>query len=277
MKNNILSFLLLICFSHSFNAQSFVVQYIYSKHIMKDSTAMISENTFLNIEKDHSIFFSEAPYLADSIIASDEKLGKKPNFKALPVDFLNCYIQKEISAKEVIYYSDEFDQNEYKYSEDPKLVWKISEQNKQLLGYKVYKASTTYAGRNYEAYFTTEIPVQDGPYKFFGLPGLILEIFDEKMDHHFVAVSISQDKKISIDKRISNKKYIETSKTKFVEMKKNYAEQPLKRMFELMDKTQVYEKKDTNGNVIDMKKVFSETQQRMIEEYKKENKIELSN
>ncbi|MBW8522223.1 GLPGLI family protein [Chryseobacterium chendengshani] len=274
MKNNIILFLLSLSFSYLAKAQSFVVQYIYSKHIMKDSTRIVSQSTFLNFEKDHSTFFSEAPYLADSIIAADEKLGRKINFKALPGDLLGCYIQKELSSKKVIYYSDEFDEHEYKYSEEPKLIWKVSKVNKEILGYKVFLAYTKYAGRKYEAYFTPEIPVQDGPYKFFGLPGLILEIYDEKKDHHFLATGISKKKKISINDRISKKKYIETSKPKFIEMRKTHIETPLKRMFELMDNTQTYEKKDASGNIIDLRKTLNETQKKMIEEYKNENKIE---
>ena len=208
-------------------------------------------------------------------VAAYEKLGNKINFKALPADLLGCYIQKKLSSKEVIYYSDEFDEHEYKYNEEPKFTWKITKESKEILGHKVYLASTTYGGRNYIAYFTTEIPVQDGPYKFFGLPGLILEIFDEKKDHHFLAIGISKEKKISIDDRISKRKYIETSKSKFNEMRKSHIEAPMKRVFELMNSTQIYEKKDANGNIVDMRKLLNETQKKMIEEYKQENRIEL--
>ncbi|CAD7799801.1 hypothetical protein CHRY9390_00538 [Chryseobacterium aquaeductus] len=275
MKNKIILFLFFVCFSFPVAAQSFVVQYAYSKHIMKDSTKIVSQNTFLNIDENQSTFFSEAPYLADSIMTSDEKLGKKINFKTLPNNFLSCHIRKKLSSKEVIYYSDEFGEHEFKYSEEPKLSWKIGKESKEIMGFKVYLAKTRYAGRNYEAYYAPEIPIQDGPYKFFGLPGLILEIFDEKKDHHFLAVGISHEKRISIDNLIAQKKYIETTKTKFVEMRKNHIEAPMKRMFELMNSTQIYEKKDANGNIVDMRKVFSETQKRMIEEYKNENRIEL--
>lgn len=264
-----------LCISSIVVAQSFVVQYTYSKHIMRDSTKIISQNTFLNIEENHSTFFSEAPYLADSIIASDQKLGKKVNFKVLPGDILGCYIHKNLSSKEIIYYSDEFDEHEFKYSENPKFNWKINKKSKEILGYKVYLATTTYAGRDYEAYFTPEIPLQDGPYKFFGLPGLILEIFDKKNDHHFLATGISKEKKISINDPITKKKFIETSKPKFMEMRKSHAEAPLKRIIEMMHTHQIYEKKDANGNIVDMRKVLGETQKKMIEEYKKENKIEL--
>ncbi len=275
MRSTLILSLLLIYFSNLITAQSFVIQYDYSKRVKKDSTRIVSQNTFLNIEENYSTFFSEAPYLADSIIASDKKLGNKINFKALPADLLGCYIQKKLSSKEVIYYSDEFDEHEYKYNEEPKFTWKITKESKEILGHKVYLASTTYGGRNYIAYFTTEIPVQDGPYKFFGLPGLILEIFDEKKDHHFLAIGISKEKKISIDDRISKRKYIETSKSKFNEMRKSHIEAPMKRVFELMNSTQIYEKKDANGNIVDMRKLLNETQKKMIEEYKQENRIEL--
>jgi GLPGLI family protein len=275
MKNTIIFFIFFLCASCTLYSQSFVVQYKYSKHIMKDSTKIISQNTFLNVDEGHSTFFSEAPYLADSIMASDEKLGKKINFKALPADLLNCYIQKNIPAKEVIYYSDEFSENEFKYSEKPDFKWKISTESKEILGYKVYLANTTYAGRDYVAYFTPQILVQDGPYKFFGLPGLILEIFDKKYDHHFLATGISKQKRISIDDRIAKGKYVETSRSKFIEMRKSHAEAPMRRIIEMMHAHQIYEKKDANGNTVDMRKLLDETQKKMIEEYKKENKIEL--
>lgn len=275
MMNNTL-LLLLLCFTFiNVDGQSLVVQYAYSKRTMKDSTTITSQNTFLNIEENISTFFSEAPYLSDSIISSDQKAGRKINFKALPGDLLGCYIKKDISSKKITYYSDEFDEHEYKYEESPILKWEIGKENKVILGFKAYLASTKYAGRKYYAYFTTELPIQDGPYKFCGLPGLILEIFDEKKDHHFLATGISKEKKISIDDHITKRKYIETSKEKFTEMRKNHAEAPLKRMFEMMNSNQIYEKKDANGNIIDIRKVLGETQKKMIEEYKKENKIEL--
>ncbi|WP_263601306.1 GLPGLI family protein [Chryseobacterium sp. PET-29] len=275
MKSSIIIFLFFLYSSCFVDAQSLVVQYVYSKRIMKDSIKITSQNTFLNIKENTSTFFSEAPYLSDSIIASDQKAGRKINFKALPGDLLGCYIKKDIPSKKIIYYSDEFDEHEYNYEENPSFKWEIAKESKEILGFKAYAASTKYAGRKYYAYFTTELPIQDGPYKFCGLPGLILEIFDEKNDHHFLAIGISKEKKISIDDHIIKRKYIETSKEKFIEMRKNHTEAPLKRMFEMMNSNQIYEKKDANGNIIDIRKVLGETQRKMIEEYKNENKIEL--
>ncbi|WP_299015726.1 GLPGLI family protein [uncultured Polaribacter sp.] len=61
---------------------------------------------------------------------------------------------------------------------DIKFSWDIvsSKDSTSILGFSCQKAFTNFRGRTYFAYFTTELPFTDGPYKFNGLPGLILKI-----------------------------------------------------------------------------------------------------
>lgn len=47
-----------------------------------------------------------------------------------------------------------------------------------ILDYKCIKATTRFRGRDYTAWVTKELPINDGPWKFYGLPGLILQIED---------------------------------------------------------------------------------------------------
>src|SRR5690606_15007177 len=54
------------------------------------------------------------------------------------------------------------------------------------------KATTHFAGRKWIAWFASEIPFQDGPYKFRGLPGLIFQIEDADKFHVFTLQSISK-------------------------------------------------------------------------------------
>lgn len=62
----------------------------------------------------------------------------------------------------------------------PRFNWVITKDSMTILGYKCVMAKMDFRGRRYTAYFTTEIPIAAGPWKFNGLPGLILQIEDDR-------------------------------------------------------------------------------------------------
>lgn len=75
--------------------------------------------------------------------------------------------------------------NYFVFNESTNTKWQLHEEYKEVSGYPSQKASTTFRGRNYEAWFTSEIPLSFGPWKFNGLPGLILEIYDQTGQVYF--------------------------------------------------------------------------------------------
>ena len=79
----------------------------------------------------------------------------------------------------------------YKFTEtiQPQ-AWQITADTATILGYLCQKATATFRGRSYEAWFSPELPVNDGPWKFFGLPGLILKVTDTENIFLFVCVGI---------------------------------------------------------------------------------------
>ena len=75
----------------------------------------------------------------------------------------------------------------------PSLEWSFSaEETDTILDYECRKATTEFAGRNYTAWFTPEIPLPFGPYKFGGLPGLILKIEDAESQFVWEAKGIER-------------------------------------------------------------------------------------
>lgn len=72
-----------------------------------------------------------------------------------------------------------------------KMNWNISDETKKVSNYICYKASTTFRGRNYYAWFTLQIPINIGPWKFNNLPGAILEVYDETNSFSWTATKIA--------------------------------------------------------------------------------------
>ncbi|ASW74086.1 GLPGLI family protein [Chryseobacterium piperi] len=80
------------------------------------------------------------------------------------------------------------DMNYYHYDFKKKLSWKIHSQKKELLSFMVQKATTTYGGRNWTAWFCNDIQLPYGPYVFHGLPGLILELYDDEDNFRYTLI-----------------------------------------------------------------------------------------
>lgn len=84
--------------------------------------------------------------------------------------------------------------------------WKLENDTLMVLGYLCYKASTNFRGRDYTAWYTIDIPINDGPWKFYGLPGLILKVEDSQKIFNFKAIGLqnkpSQSIKFPSDKDV---------------------------------------------------------------------------
>jgi len=113
-----------------------------------------------------------------------------------------------------------YSKNKYLIEEKiPKLNWTITEETKKIANYECVKAKTYFRGRNYEAWFTKDIPVWAGPWKFSGLLGLILEVYDTEKKVFITAKKIKfpyvysfDDSKIDNSKTISRSDYLEFEK-----------------------------------------------------------------
>ncbi len=62
-----------------------------------------------------------------------------------------------------------------------KMSWKFLTEKKQIGPYACKSAQTTFRGRTYLAWYTEQLPIMHGPWKFIGLPGALVEV--ESSDH----------------------------------------------------------------------------------------------
>jgi GLPGLI family protein len=82
------------------------------------------------------------------------------------------------------------------YEEDlPVFDWKIFDDKQEILSYQCQKATTSFRGRDYVAWFAPDIPVPNGPWKFGGLPGLILKLSDSENNFVYECQGLEQLKR----------------------------------------------------------------------------------
>ena len=74
----------------------------------------------------------------------------------------------------------------------PGFSWQITEDTATVAGYLCRKATASFRGRTWNSWFTTDIPANAGPWKFQGLPGLILKAEDSERDFTFTCYAIEQ-------------------------------------------------------------------------------------
>lgn len=107
----------------------------------------------------------------------------------------------------------------YQFSFEPvnRVKWDLVNEAKKINGYDCRKAIGVYGKRKLIAWYTPEIPVQEGPYTFKGLPGLIIHINDEKETYIFDLVYLKKEKRDIIS--ITNA--TETTYEKFVKARQD--------------------------------------------------------
>lgn len=184
-----------------------------------DASSIQTEHMILNINNSISSYESERKYLKDSILASNNpnalfglskskfkyKLYKNRNTNK--INTLHDYTAYKFEVEEVI----------------PKIKWIIHKDQKKILNLDCIKATSRFKGRNYIAWFTNAIPISEGPYKFTGLPGLIMEIYDRKNHYKHEAIGISYQ--ITND-TFSGEGFTKISESEFDDFLKKIREKP---------------------------------------------------
>ena len=144
----------------------------------------------LDVTEKKSLYRDYLTVSQDSVLKIEvEKMQKAGVFKDLSKSFqmpkFAYKITKEYPTMKVNF-SERMLNSVFGYNEEPKFNWKISNDKQKIGEYEAQKATTEFGGRKWTAWFTESIPFPDGPYKFSGLPGLIVKIEDAEKNFSWV-------------------------------------------------------------------------------------------
>ncbi len=174
-------------------------RFIYELQYRKDSTQDYRKNLMvLDINPEETKFYDYNFIEYDSLNKNNVN-GISSRYSTKTDQVL---IRKKDSGQN-FWYRDFFDYFITTTNDDIK--WKLLPETQTYNGYKLQKAIASFGGRNWTAWFSKEINLQEGPYKFRGLPGLIFIIQDS--DKNFVYKLV---KNIKLPETYDTNEFIET-------------------------------------------------------------------
>ena len=221
------------------NAQLFETKYIILDKVHYQITytqqAIPDTNNPENIRGGKMLLFigdsishyqSRNGYIVDTItrnFKTKEELQNYLNNPTVPYPATAYQIYKHYPLDKLTFIEHNLD-GTYKYTEElTDLKWEILPDTSVINDFRTQKAFCNYGGRIWEAWFCKDIPISDGPYKFNGLPGLIVKLNDSKNYYTYVLESIVvPSRNINID--IEDKDYINTTRKEFLKAQWVYRE-----------------------------------------------------
>ena len=115
----------------------------------------------------------------------------RENIGSVPVRWEKMYVEKDRVNNEMTVYDTVAGEDRYNYTESlNEISWELADSVSNILGYDCQMAECDYHGRHWTVWFTTEIPVSEGPWKLQGLPGLILKAEETDGFFDFIATGI---------------------------------------------------------------------------------------
>ncbi len=220
--NKILFIVFLI--SNFFCSQNLHIEYVnknseltsFKENLYISPSSIVSISDSITVDK-----LSKDPEVSRSnekIFMVKDKLYKTTYFKNNP----KTLTIKEYIGNQVYFVQDKL----------PEIIWNTNYVDKKIiLGYNCMKATTFFRGSNVIVYFTKDIKVSTGPYKFGGLDGLILEAYEEISSiNHWIATKIEKTNKKAIISPMIPKNSEMISLQNFLVLKQNKVDEDYNEM-----------------------------------------------
>lgn len=260
-------------------------RFVYEYKFAIDSTAKDKTETELmnlDIAPKGSKFYSKDYQELDSLMNAYIQKQVKSGIKDISLSGMGYkgemrYFVEKNYPDYVLSYFNSLLSDEYLVQDARKQEWKILSDKEKIGNFNAQKAVCDFAGRKWTAWFTTDIPIQDGPYKFHGLPGLIIKLEDNTHSHIFELKGVKKLPETGEWKSQREKKrynaLITLDQEKYKKVFKDYLQDPMKGQRQLLNNGTIIEMRDESGKVIDPAKQMREDEKRLKEKLKKQNNI----
>jgi len=255
-------------------------RFYYDYHFQTDSTDIetkISELMVLDIDKKGSKYYSEYVFQNDSIMDAEFKKNMAVHNSDTPISMSGK--QGVVGYKVLKSYPDfkinhivTLDMTLYNANQQVKINWKILPDKEKIGEWNVQKAETDFAGRKWTAWFSTDIPIQDGPYKFYGLPGLIIKIEDKSGFHKMELKGIRKNVLERDILAFEFEKPIVLDYKKYRTVYKNYRKDPMANFRKKAQEGEVFIT-DESGNKLNNADYMKSQEKMMMERMKKNNNL----
>ncbi len=213
-----------------------MVSYTASKVNFRDGSMIPPSKYCLLANAVESKFFSPITEYLDSLQSTPEGDAKYKEMTRgaylggklddMPRRDGSYYVFKSMGEGKLLYY-DLVGMEKYRYEEEiPHIDWDLAEDTKTILGYDCQMATGELHGRRWTVWFTPEVPVMNGPWKFSGLPGLILEATDDSGLYNFAATGIQRTNRPMMPMYLADD-YEKTTRTEFLKAKRQFTDNPM--------------------------------------------------
>lgn len=239
--NKVITFLTLCLVAIAANAQTKAdIEVSYTMTSPNMRTGKLGDSThqyILLANSSQSKFYSPRTEQIDSLCSTPDGEVKfkemqraaalAGNFDDIPRRDGSIYVVKSTDANVMKVY-DTAGMEQYVVEEPIENIdWTIVEDSvKKVLGYDCIMATADYHGRKWTAWFTPEIPLQAGPWKLAGLPGLILEADADNGVYSFVATGI-QNTTRQISQVYLADRYEKVSRKDLLKAQRSFFDNPL--------------------------------------------------
>lgn len=134
-------------------------------------------------------------YLRDSLSRAKAGIAGKVSLLTgdkAPNNKMRYEVYKNYPEAGKLFYTEHIDKWKFHYNEDmPQIDWQLESEDSLVCGYSCMKAVGELRGRTWTVWYTLDIPVEEGPWKLCGLPGLILQASESRGEFKFICVKIS--------------------------------------------------------------------------------------